>query len=126
MTSKLTFFTPVKAQPTRLSCDGALAESKAARRFASSMQYWPRAVGITVALLITTLCVGITSGQTSLSNGASQAGTLVVNTTNSYTFTANVGDNVVLQLGSTGFQGVAFLALSVNFLQLISGWTGEA
>jgi hypothetical protein len=38
-------------------------------------------------------------------NGTNAAGTLLVNTTNSYTFTANAGDNVVLRLGSTGFQG---------------------
>ena len=51
------------------------------------------------------LCVHIASAQTVLNNGANEAGTLVANTTNSYTFTANAGDYINLRLGTTGFNG---------------------
>jgi len=56
-------------------------------------------------VLFLTLCVRTGSAQTALLNGTNQSGTLVVNTTNAYTFTANAGDNVVLRLGSTSFSG---------------------
>jgi len=69
------------------------------------MRLWRRAVSIPVALFIVTLCVHIASAQTALLNGTNAAGTLLVNTTNSYTFTANAGDNVVLRLGTVGFDG---------------------
>ena len=69
------------------------------------MRFWRRAVRTAVILFIVTLGVHIASAQITLMNGTNQAGTLPVNTTNSYTFTANAGDNIVLRLGSTGFQG---------------------
>src|SRR5215471_10105782 len=40
-----------------------------------------------------------------LTNGDNQGGTLTANTTNSYTFSANTGDNIVLRLGTIGFNG---------------------
>src|ERR1700722_4434438 len=40
-----------------------------------------------------------------LVNGSNQTGTIVTNTTDSYTFTANVGDNINLRVGTTGFEG---------------------
>jgi hypothetical protein len=66
---------------------------------------WRRAVCTIVVLLLVTLCAQIGSAQTVLLNGTNAAGTLVVNTTNAYTFIANAGDNVVLRLGSSGFEG---------------------
>ena len=51
------------------------------------------------------LSVGRAGAQTAIVNGASQAGTLLAKTTNSYTFTATAGDNLVLRLGTTGFDG---------------------
>src|ERR1035438_8748367 len=72
---------------------------------ASSMWSWRRALRIPLAMFIATLCVDIASAQIALLNGTNQTGTLVVSTTNSYTFTANAGDNIVLRLGSTNFSG---------------------
>ena len=72
---------------------------------ASSMWLWRRALRIPLAMLIATLCVYIASAQIALMNGTNQTGTLVANTTNSYTFTANGEDNIVLRLGSTNFLG---------------------
>jgi hypothetical protein len=45
----------------------------------------------------------VVSAQTVLTNGADQTGTLVAKTTNSYTFTANTGDDINLRVGTTGF-----------------------
>jgi hypothetical protein len=47
------------------------------------------------------LFVDIACAQIVLTNGANQAGTLLANTTNSYTLTANTGDSIVLRLGSS-------------------------
>src|SRR5260370_490482 len=52
---------------------------------------------------IISACTG--SAQTALMNGANQTGTLLVNTTNSYTFSANAGDSINLRLGTTNFTG---------------------
>jgi trimeric autotransporter adhesin len=71
----------------------------------NTMRLWRRPVGIAAVLFLMTLCAPIASAQTALMNGTNAAGTLGVNTTNSYTFTANTGDNIVLRLGSTGFSG---------------------
>ena len=60
---------------------------------------------IPIVVFIAILCVRPVNAQTALINGTNAAGTLVVNTTNSYTLTANAGDNLVLRLGSTGFEG---------------------
>ena len=51
------------------------------------------------------LMAGSARAQTALANGASQAWTLILNTTIAYTFAANAGDNIVLRLGSSGFSG---------------------
>ena len=95
----------MQAKPTKHSCDVAQPGPKTAGRFPSSIRLWRRAGCTTVVLLLVTLCVQTGSGQTALLNGTNQSDTLVVNTTNAYTFTANAGDNVVLRLGSTGFSG---------------------
>jgi hypothetical protein len=96
----------VKATPTKLSCDDAQTERRAAGRFPCLlMRLWHRTVCIPVILFILTLCVDIASAQTTLTNGANQAGSLLANTTNSYTFTANKGDNINLRVGTTGFEG---------------------
>ena len=45
-------------------------------------------------------------GQTVLTNGASANGSILTGTTNSYTFTAAIGDNLVLRAGeltATGY-----------------------
>jgi hypothetical protein len=47
----------------------------------------------------------VANAQTTLVNGANQTGILLTNTTNSYTFPANTGDNINLRLGSSGFEG---------------------
>ena len=44
-------------------------------------------------------------GQTVLVNGADQAGDLLVNTTNVFTFSASTGDSINLRLGTTGYNG---------------------
>src|ERR1017187_2239442 len=73
---------------------------------ASSMWSRVRALRIPRAMFIATLCVHISSTQAALINGGNQTGTIFTNTTaDSYTFTANTGDNVVLRLGTTGFDG---------------------
>ena len=73
---------------------------------ASSMWSWRQALRISLAVFIVTLCVHISRTQAALINGGNQAGTIFTNTTaDSYTFTANTGDNVVLRLGTTGFDG---------------------
>src|ERR1035441_8959642 len=73
---------------------------------ASSMWSWRRALRIPLAMFIATLCVHISRTQAALINGGNQTGTIFTNTTaDSYTFTANTGDNVVLRLGTTGFDG---------------------
>ena len=46
----------------------------------------------------------VASAQT-LINGDDQTGTLLANTTNSYTFTANAGDSINVRLGTSGFKG---------------------
>ena len=105
MTKNRTSTILVKAEPTKLSCDIAQPGPKAAGRCPSSIRLWHRAVCTTFVVLLVTLRVQTGSAQTALLNGTNQSNTLVVNTTNAYTFTANAGDNVVLRLGSTGFSG---------------------
>jgi hypothetical protein len=94
---------PVKA--TDFSCTVARLQSRAAGRFPSSLRFWRLAFCAQVALFMVTLYVHSVGAQTALVNGTNQAGTLLVNTTNSYTFTANAGDNLVLRLGTVGFDG---------------------
>jgi hypothetical protein len=56
-------------------------------------------------MLIGMLCLHGASAQTALINGTNAPATLPVNTTNGYTLTASTGDNIVLRLGSAGFEG---------------------
>ncbi|HVM48797.1 MAG TPA: hypothetical protein VMU04_12270 [Candidatus Acidoferrum sp.] len=68
------------------------------------------------------LCPGVASAQTDLLNGTNADGTLVANTTNSYTFMANTGDNIVLRLGSVGFEGrLSLLGPTSVLLQTVGG-----
>lgn len=96
-----------KAKPMKPSCDDAQAEPSAVGRFPRlSMLLWHRTVWSPVIVLVAALSIDISSAQTSLINGANQTGTIFTNTTaDSYTFTANKGDNIVLRLGTTGFTG---------------------
>jgi len=64
---------------------------------------------LSAVFFMAALCVGRAGAQTAIVNGASQAGTLPAKTTNSYTFTANVGSILVLRLGTTGFDGALYL-----------------
>ena len=96
---------PLKANPDNLSYDNAQAEQKWTGCFPRSpVRLWCRAIFIPVILLIVTSCVHIASAAT-LVNGANQYGTIPTNTTDSYTFTANTGDNINLRLGTTNFEG---------------------
>jgi hypothetical protein len=95
---------PVKAKPLKLSCDNVQDGRRAAGCFPNlPRRLWCRVVFISV-LLIVIWRVDIASA-TTLVNGASQAGTLLANTTNFYTFTANKGDSINVRLGTTGFYG---------------------
>ena len=69
------------------------------------MRWWRRAACIPVLLLLVTLGASVASAQIDLLNGTNADGTLVANTTNSYTFTANTGDYINVRLGTTGFNG---------------------
>jgi hypothetical protein len=76
-------------------------------------------ITVVTTLFLLTVCVDIANA-TTLVNGANQAGTLLANTTNSYTFTANTGDNINLRVGTTGFN--AWLQLfGPNGTLLVSG-----
>jgi hypothetical protein len=108
MTPSLTYLMRIK-DCAKSSCNVAPTERRAAEHSAHITRLWRRAVCAPVILSILTLCVHVASAQISLMNGTNQAGTLVVNTTNSYTLTANAEDNIVLRLGTTGFDG--YLAL---------------
>ncbi len=105
MTKHQNFLKFGKATPAKLPCDVAPNKWRAAGRFPGALRLWRRVVGIPIILIIAMLMSGSARAQTPLANGASQAGTLVANTTNAYTFTANAGDNVVLRLGTVGFDG---------------------
>ena len=58
-----------------------------------------------VLLAVGVLAAGQARAQTGITSGEAAAGTLSANTTNAYTFSASAGDNVVLRLGTTGFDG---------------------
>ena len=95
----------MKASFTKLPCAVAQVRWRAVGRLAGSLRLWRRAILILVIFYFALLCADTARAQTPLANGASQAGTLVVSTTNAYTFTANTGDNIVLRLGTVGFDG---------------------
>ena len=63
-----------------------------------------QAVRFAAILLIVTWWADLASA-TALVNGGNQAGTILSNTTNFYTLTANGGDSIVLRLGTVGFDG---------------------
>src|ERR1035437_446977 len=74
--------------------------------FLRSRGLWRLAVRTLVVLFVVTLCAPIASAQTVLLNGTNAIGTILANTTNSYTFTATHGDSVVVRVGqltSTGY-----------------------
>ncbi len=83
----------VKTKPADISCEKIPA--RALRR---------RAFGLPVALFMAALTVDVASAQT-IANGGIQTGTLALNTTNSYTFSANAGDSINLRVGTTNFDG---------------------
>jgi len=62
----------------------------------------PLIVSLLLAFL-STLFSPSARAQTTLVNGASQGGTLAINTTNSYIFDATTGDAIILRMGSSGF-----------------------
>jgi hypothetical protein len=105
MTKHQNFLKFGKATPAKLPCDVAPNKWRAAGRFPGALRLWRRVVGIPIILIIAMLMAGSARAQTALANGASQAGTLILNTTIAYTFAANAGDNIVLRLGSSGFSG---------------------
>ena len=61
------------------------------------------ALSIFAIFSVAVLAPDTTRGQIALPNGASQNGTILVNGTNSYSFTANTGQNIVLRIGTTNF-----------------------
>jgi hypothetical protein len=112
-----------QAKSVKLSRGDAQAGRKAAMCFQGPpVRLWCRAVCILVILFIVTSCVDIASA-TTLVNGANQTGTVLINTTNSYTFTANAGDSINLRLGTTNFDGWLQL-FGPNGTLLVSG-TGD-
>jgi hypothetical protein len=109
-----------KATFTKPSCAVPPAEWSAAGCVPSPMRLWRRAVPIPIAMFLAALWVQVASGQTALLNGTNAVGTLVANTTNFYTFTANTGDNINLRVGTTNFD--AWLRLfGPNGTLLVSG-----
>jgi hypothetical protein len=66
---------------------------------------WMRIVRalITAQLLVILSLPSIGSGQDTLTNGATHAGTISANQTDSWTFTASAGDNIWLRIGTSGF-----------------------
>jgi trimeric autotransporter adhesin len=73
----------------------------------ASLTASPRVIAISlfVFLLMGALC-GTIHAQGTLTNGVNQLGTIVANTTNSYTFTASAGDTIELRIGATNFNPV--------------------
>jgi len=66
---------------------------------------FPRLLPITtsVGVLATAAFLPASKAQGVLTNGATQAGTLLANQTNSWIFTANKGDSIVVRMGATVF-----------------------
>lgn len=105
MAQNLTSTITVQINPTKPPCEVTRAGSSTVGRVPSSSRLWCRAFFSSIVLFLVMLCDPIASAQTALWNGTNAAGTLLANTTNSYTLTANTGDNIVLRLGTTGFDG---------------------
>jgi hypothetical protein len=96
----------VKAKSTKSSRNDAQVERNAVPHFQTLLLLLEhRTVLIPVLAFIALFSVGISNAQTALVNGGNQGGTILTNTTDSYTFTANKGDSIVLRLGTTGFDG---------------------
>src|SRR6266496_1314956 len=58
--------------------------------------------GVWLIVLLVALCARMATAQT-ITNGAETAGTLLANTTNSYTFNATNGGGLTLRMGATTF-----------------------
>src|SRR5688572_14256486 len=69
----------------------------------SSGAPYSRVAGLFVMLLASVFCAVNAIAQGALTNGANHTGTLVVGTTNTYTFSATAGDSFVLRIGTTNF-----------------------
>ncbi|MDB6021172.1 MAG: hypothetical protein JWQ04_1029, partial [Pedosphaera sp.] len=93
----------METNPAKPACAGA--QDRRSYFPSLTVRKWHRAVCALVMLIIAVSSIGIASAQTSLINGGNQAGTILANTTNFYTLTANVGNNIVLRLGTVGFFG---------------------
>ncbi len=62
-----------------------------------------RTLAVILLFLLTLVIPFKTFGQGVLLNGVKQTGTLAVNTTDSYTFAVNSGDNILLRMGADSF-----------------------
>ena len=60
-----------------------------------------RFIVVITTLVLLAQCSNNAGAQTVLTNGANEAGSLLANTTNAYTFTASTGDSINVRLGST-------------------------
>jgi len=95
----------LNAKPAKFSCD----PTRIKQRWPGPGSFlparlWRWACWLSIQLITAALTADIASA-TSLVNGGNQAGTILTNTTDSYTLTANTGDNIVLRLGTFGFDG---------------------
>ncbi len=121
-------------QPESDHCDDPTRTSLPMVRVDSwpvSHEFGRAATGLTsLVALLGVLAVNLASGQT-LTNGFDQAGTLVLSTTNAYTFYATNGDNVILRMGAPTFRplitfhapnGTAITAASGSGSSSIDAW----
>ena len=105
MATTLTASTLRQSKPAESSCGPAPAESRAIGHLLSCPRVWCGAGFSSIVLSLVVLCVPNARAQTALMNGTNAAGTLLASHTNSCTLTASTGDNIVLRLGTTGFNG---------------------
>ena len=95
----------VNAKSTKSFRNDAKGERNAGPRFQKLLTLLGRRiVWVPILAFIASSSVDIGSA-TTLVNGANQTGTIFTGTTNSYTFTANTGDNINLRVGTTNFDG---------------------
>jgi Bacterial pre-peptidase C-terminal domain len=95
----------VKAKSKKSSFNDAQVEQNMVSHFQTLLLLLRhRIVWMPVLAFIILLSVDI-SNATTLVNGANQTGTILINTTNSYTFSATKGDSINLRLGTTNFDG---------------------
>ena len=113
----------VKAKSTKSSRNDAQGERNAVPRFQRLLTLLGRRIAwMPVLAFIASLSVNIGSA-TTLVNGANQTGTIFTGTIDSYTFTANKGDNINLRVGTTNFDG--WLQLFGTDGKLLVTGTGE-